>query len=195
MSAKHNRKMELGHALPSRQRGAVLVVGLIVLLVLLLLGLSYAQSGLMQGRMAGNMKDLSVAFQSSEAGLRWPAAWLQSLGGNTLSRPFPCVGECDASAKVLALGNVSSRPQPKDDFWEISKAFGVNPADNSDMGHSVPMVAAQPRFTIEQQYFRRDDLAGNPQLGVAYYRVTAMGKGKRSGSDSVVRAVLAKRFE
>ena len=76
--------------LPARQKGEVLLVGLGIFVVLALLGVTYAQSAIMQERLAGNFKDLSVAFQSAEAGTRWPSAWLQSLGGNTLSRPFPC---------------------------------------------------------------------------------------------------------
>jgi Tfp pilus assembly protein PilX len=48
---------------------------------------------------------------------------------------------------------------------------------------------------MEQQYFRRDDLAGDPQKGLAYYRVTARGIGQRSNSDAVLRSVVAKRFE
>lgn len=186
------------HLLPdsfTRQRGAVLVVGLIVIAVLLLLALSYSQSAIMQNRLAGNMKDLSVAHEAGEAALRWPSAWIQSLEGNSLSRPFPCTGECDITDKVFALGQVQSRPGPKDSFWDIAKEYGVNPADNISMDSTVPAVASQPRFTIEQQYFRRDDLAGSPQMGVAYYRITALGMGRWANNDTVLRAVVAKRYE
>lgn len=182
-------------AMPRQQQGAVLVVGLVILVVLLLLGVSYAQSGVMQERLAGNFKDLSVAFQATEAGVRWPSAWVQSLGGRTLSRPFPCESECSVEAQVVARGNLPSRPEPGDDFWEISKSYGTDPGDNSSLSMSVPVVSTQPRFVIEQQYFRRDDLAGNPQKGVVFYRATAMGNGLRKNNDAVVRAVLAKRFE
>ena len=180
---------------PARQRGAVLIIGLVMLTVLVMIGLSYAQSSVMQERLAGNFKDLSIAFQSTEAGVRWPAAWIQSLGGNTLGRPFPCKGECDVTAQVLSAGMLPGRPVPGDDFWSTAKPFGADPGDNSDLGMSVPVVDTQPRFIIEQQFFRRDDLAGSPQKGVAFYRATALGTGLRENSDAVVRSVLAKRFE
>lgn len=180
---------------PGRQKGAVLLVGLAILVVLAVLGISFSQSAIMQERLAGNFKDLSLAFQSSEAGVRWPSAWLQSLGGNTLSRPFACEGTCDSSAKVVKVGQFPSHPLPADSYWPSARGYGVDPNDDSDLGMSVPMVSSQPRFVIEQQYFRRDDLAGDPQKGVAFYRTTSLGTGQRNNSDAVVRSVLAKRFE
>ena len=180
---------------PARQRGAVLLVGLVIFVVLAILGVTYAQSAIMQERLAGNFKDLSVAFQSAEAGTRWPSAWLQSLQGNSLSRPFPCSGDCDSDAQVLEVGQFPSQPTPHDDFWESARVYGVDPSNGESLGMAIPVVNSQPRFVIEQQFFRRDDLAGDPQKGVAFYRATSLGIGLRKNSDAVVRAVLAKRFE
>lgn len=181
--------------LPGRQKGAVLLVGLGIFVVLALLGVTYAQSAIMQERLAGNFKDLSVAFQSAEAGTRWPSAWLQSLGRNTLSRPFPCGGDCDSSAQVVVVGQFPSNPTPTDEFWGSARSFGVDPSTDESLGMSIPVVHTQPKFVIEQQFFRRDDLAGDPQNGVAFYRATSVGTGLRRSSDAVVSAVLAKRFE
>lgn len=181
--------------LPQQQKGAVLLVGLVLFVMLALLGISYAQSAVMQEKLAGNFKDFSMAFQSAEAGTRWPSAWLQSLGGNNLGRPFPCMTGCDTSNRVLGAGNLPSRPTPGDSFWQSAWSFGTDPSNNQDLGATLPVVAAQPQFVIEQQFFRRDDLAGDPQKGVAFYRATSLGTGLRKNSDAVVRSVLAKRFE
>ena len=185
-----------GHVnFPARQRGAVLLVGLIVFVVLAMLGVTYAQSAIMQERLAGNLKDLSIAFQSAEAGTRWPSAWLQSLGGSTLSRPFPCSSNCGSGTQVLEIGQLPDQPTPHDSFWESTRIYGVDPSNGENLGMALPIEPSQPRFVIEQQFFRRDDLAGDPQKGVAFYRATSMGTGLRKNSDAVVRAVLAKRFE
>ena len=180
---------------PARQKGAVLLVGLGIFVVLALLGVTYAQSAIMQERLAGNFKDLSVAFQSAEAGTRWPSAWLQSLGGNTLSRPFPCRGSCDMTAQVFEVGELEHYPTPHDELWASARSFGTDPSNDEDLGVSLPVVDSQPRFVIEQQFFARDDLAGDPQKGVAFYRATSIGTGMRKNSDAIVRSVLAKRFE
>lgn len=52
------------------QRGMVLVVGLIFLLLMTIIGTTAIQTTTLDERMAGNMKDRNVAFQAAEAALR-----------------------------------------------------------------------------------------------------------------------------
>ena len=52
------------------QRGAALIVGLIILVVLTLIGVQAMRTSLVQERMAGNMRERNVAFQAAEAVLR-----------------------------------------------------------------------------------------------------------------------------
>jgi type IV pilus assembly protein PilX len=55
---------------PQSQRGAVLAVVLILLLVMTLLGLASLRGTLMETRMSANQVDRSLSFQAAEAGLR-----------------------------------------------------------------------------------------------------------------------------
>lgn len=190
IQSKHNLSKQR-----SRQQGAVLLVGLMVLVVLALLGVAYSQISVIQERLAGNFKDLSVAFQATESSSRWGMSWLQSLGGEVLSRPFPCNEDCDETTPVRAAGFYPVHPGPKNDYWESAGVYGIRPIDGEDMEYSVAMVHEQPKYVMEQQFFMRDDLAGEPQKGVAFYRVTSKGTGARPNSDAIVSAVIAKRFE
>jgi type IV pilus assembly protein PilX len=52
------------------QRGAVLIVALIMLLLLTIIGLSSMRGTSLQENMAGNMRDSNLALQASEAALR-----------------------------------------------------------------------------------------------------------------------------
>lgn len=54
-----------------QQRGAVLLVALIMLLLLTVLGAAAMRDTNLQERMAGNMRDQSLAFQAAEAALRF----------------------------------------------------------------------------------------------------------------------------
>ena len=54
-----------------QQSGAALIVGMIMLLVLTIMGLSTMQGVTMQERMSGNMRDSTMAIQSAEVGLRY----------------------------------------------------------------------------------------------------------------------------
>ena len=51
-------------------RGAALFISLMFLIILTLIGLSAANVGIMQERMAGNVRETNEAFQSAEATLR-----------------------------------------------------------------------------------------------------------------------------
>lgn len=54
----------------TRQRGAAMVVALIMLLVLTLLATASARMTILEERMTGNTQDRGVAFQAAEAALR-----------------------------------------------------------------------------------------------------------------------------
>lgn len=54
----------------SSQRGAVLIVAMIFVLIMTIVGLAAIRGSGMQEMMAGNMRHLQLNFQASEAGLR-----------------------------------------------------------------------------------------------------------------------------
>lgn len=69
--APHAGRRPLLPATPApRDRGAALIVSLVLLLVLTVLGVTASRSSLMEERVTGNAQDLSVAFQAAEAALR-----------------------------------------------------------------------------------------------------------------------------
>ncbi|MGG2395980.1 PilX N-terminal domain-containing pilus assembly protein [Pseudomonas sp. SH1-B] len=55
---------------PKHQRGAVLIVALIMLLLLTIIGLSSMRGTSLQENMASNMRDSNLSLQASEAALR-----------------------------------------------------------------------------------------------------------------------------
>lgn len=57
-------------SLQSNQRGAALLVALVMLLVVTIVALSSMQSSLLQERMSANIRDHQLAFQAAEAALR-----------------------------------------------------------------------------------------------------------------------------
>lgn len=65
---------------PARQKGIVLVVGLVFLLVLTIIGVTSLRTTTLEQRMAGNMQQKTVAFQDAEAKI---ALVINGLNGNT----------------------------------------------------------------------------------------------------------------
>jgi len=69
----------MGNA-PLAQRGAVLVVALILLLVLTLIGVSTMESTGMEMKMANQSRERLIAMQAAEAGLRTAERYIQDVG-------------------------------------------------------------------------------------------------------------------
>jgi Tfp pilus assembly protein PilX len=56
--------------------GAVLITGLILLVAMTIIGVTAMQTTVLEERMAGNLRDYSVAFQAAEAGLQAGISYL-----------------------------------------------------------------------------------------------------------------------
>lgn len=73
----------------SRQRGVVLVVSLMILLVMTVIGITAMQSSSLEERMAGNTKDHNLAFQATESAIRDAEGF---LNGVVSTAPFNGTG-------------------------------------------------------------------------------------------------------
>nr|WP_281289655.1 PilX N-terminal domain-containing pilus assembly protein [Tepidimonas alkaliphilus] len=67
--------MRLGLA-PQPQRGAALIVALIILLMLTLIGAATVQTAIIQEKLAGSSADRQRTFQAAEWALRWAEQWV-----------------------------------------------------------------------------------------------------------------------
>ena len=63
----------------THQRGVVMVISLIALLLLSLIGTTAMRSSTMQEKISGNLRDQDVAFQAAEAALHEAEAFLGGL--------------------------------------------------------------------------------------------------------------------
>ena len=64
--------------LPQAQRGAVLIVSMLLLLTMTLLAMGASQSTRLQERMAGSLRNQDLAFQAAEAALRAGERFVES---------------------------------------------------------------------------------------------------------------------
>ena len=63
------------------QRGSALIISLVFLVIMTLIAVSSMRDTTLQERMAGNLRDRSLAFQAAEASLRDGEDWLLSPAG------------------------------------------------------------------------------------------------------------------
>ncbi|AKS40634.1 pilus assembly PilX family protein [Wenzhouxiangella marina] len=143
--------------LPLRQRGAALLVALMVLLVLTLVGLTSSNVSIMQERMASNVSEMNLAFQQAEATIReieQAVTQLATGSGDLEVIPvWPEMGlkrfDCSMSVPDPALWNWNGDPPPP---WREAPESGNDYmiVDLSDYEHNG-LVYGSPCRPIGEQ--------------------------------------------
>jgi len=111
-----------------RQRGAALFISLMFLIILTLIGISAANVGIMQERMAGNVRETNEAFQNAEATLREVETAvrnsIQGTGGSLLGI-VPQWSELVAANIIEHRSNCTlSQADPGDLNWQTAPDTG-----------------------------------------------------------------------
>lgn len=149
------------------QRGSALILSLVFLVIMTLIAVSAMRDTTLQERMAGNLRDRSLAFQAAEASLRDGEDWLLSPAGRL-------------AAGVL----VDEIPDPA--TWD-----GTLPAPTqaASLGFTDDgLHSANPQFHVSPERIARAsggslDISAPGQLITSSHDVTARGIG---GTDTSV---------
>jgi type IV pilus assembly protein PilX len=189
------------------ERGAVLIVSLLFLVILTMLGVTAMTGTTMEQRMAGNSKDLAVAMQAAEAAMRDARRDINGLYMNGATGRSPSMhisqygdgagtdnATCSSTAKGLCRpGNYSRTiasvlPGALNIDTVASYALygqytGAPPIDG---------LSNQPRYIIE--FFC---LPGGPASGWSigsapckWYRITARGYGANPNSQITLQEIF-----
>ena len=151
------------YALLRPQHGAALIIGLIMLLILSLLGVTAISNVTLQEKMAGSLRDRNRAFQAAETALR--------------------IAEqaADATSSGAGFYNVDAgamQPDPYDiALWDEPNFFEGPAIDRTDTA---------PRYRIERQVTISDS---HPTT----YRLSAIGYGNSPGSTVVLQTTFGVR--
>ncbi|MCB1722327.1 MAG: pilus assembly protein [Gammaproteobacteria bacterium] len=174
-----------GHFHQSRQRGVVLIVALVLLLVLTVLGAAGVRDTTMEEKMAGNFRDLTAAFEAAEAALRTGE---QQVANTTVFGAMAFDGS-DGTYDVSVMSHsVMPSMVDDDDAW-----IALN-TNQMDKDHTL--LSADPEFYIEK--LPSIELPGsnlaigtqNVPFPLSYYRVTARGRGISPNSEVILQSTL-----
>ena len=159
---------------------------MLLLLVLTLLGLGAMKAARMQERMAGNSRDVNIAFQGAEAGLRDAETRLGALA----TRPDSCAGApCTAVWEMNILPD-NLRDQTVN-WWDTNaQEYGAQGV------RELTDTASEPQSVTEDMGFIRDSLTGGhgPPEGRNFYRVTARSTGATATAQAVLESTYAWRY-
>ena len=187
----------------NRQRGTILFISLVILLLLTIIGVTAMSNVTMEERMAGNLRDSDLSLQAAEAALRVGEDWLRPL----TAEPAQCSTLGTACATVWAEGALPDLGYQDATFWAANARTYTNVGGGAvltggDTGDTGPQaggayVAAAPQFIIHQQKFVRDsNVIGHSSAleGDLYYRVTGHGVGGSASAETVLQTSFTKRF-
>lgn len=200
--------------LPARQRGAVLFIALIMLIVITLLALTASSSSLMQERMVGGMRNQQLGSMGAESALRGSEAWLWNLNfswtevddgaGNitVTGHPLPpCIG--GSTGNCVYRPNNDGLPRPAVQAFRTASTWqdalpGAPQYVQTLTGFSgnleTASLAREPAVLIEDMGSNVPPGSGNQSGAIdpenltaaRFYRITARSQG---GSAAVVRVM------
>ena len=179
------------------QRGAALVISLLLLLVMTLLGLGASQSTRLQERMAGNQRDQELALQAAEAALRYAE---QKVSAEAEVKRCATAGDdCDTYDGLTLVDAATKLPldlaNQTDEWWEQwGRELGSDP-DEGSVEYEIDGVAATPELIVEHHGDVPDVLSyGDSTFDVVreFYTATARATGQTESSKVVIQSSYAR---
>ena len=176
-----------GNIRSSRQRGAALVISLLMLIILTLIGVTAMQTSGLEEKMASNSRDLNLAFQAAEAALKDAEDFINTgiasttaFDGNTAGL-YPPVTETNPTA-----------PDPYDNAtWATALSYSG----------TIDKVATQPKYIIELVgNVGSDDIniSGYGESSgageITTFRLTARGTGGSDNASVLLQSYFGRRF-
>lgn len=193
--------------LPERQRGAVLFVALIFLLLITLLTLTAMGTSILQEKMTGGMRNQQLAMMGAENGVRGTEAWLWNIRFNDpTGNPLPpCEGGSSSCVYRPDLGGtLASGVQAfRSSFSWVSALPGMPTYAHVLTGLSgdseTASLAEQPVILLEDIGPNVPPSSGqqsgaiDPQNQNAYhfYRITSRSQGGSAAVQRVVESVYS----
>ncbi len=169
--------------LASAQQGAVLVIGLIMLLLMTIVGISAIQGSGMQELMAGNMRDRQISFQSAESGLR--------VGEIAAGAAAHAPGTAEGVQNLMPLGGSA-------DFWQSTYQWATG--SNSKLTTlGLALASEESRYVIEPMNVAlvlggdgsAADTVGQQELPAPdIYRITSRGVGMSTDSITLLQSIF-----
>lgn len=161
-----------------KQKGVVLIVGLVMVLLISIIALAAIKGSGMQEAMLGNTRDRNIAFQAAEAGLSAGEAIVDE-DAVILAPQCPTAGVC-----IAALSASGSVIYMSDTTWAATAATASALA--------LP-TKSQPSHIVEElPIYRPDD--GSDLSGISSvtqiipYRISSKGVGLTSESTAIVQS-------
>jgi type IV pilus assembly protein PilX len=167
----------LNQSRPNQQRGFVLVVSLIFLVVMTLLATSAIRKNILDEKLVGNLRSQNLAFQAAERGLRFCEAAVDFRMGSTTMcqvRPANTIPVLESSLQPMAWSQANA--------WSTATTVS---------GNSVMQgVAAQPQCILERWNVPTNNNESGSYVQFPVWVITARGVGNVANAVVVLQETV-----
>jgi len=161
----------------SHQRGAVLIVSLVILLIITMLAVGGMQNTLLEEKMAGNVSDRNLAFQSTESAVREAEVFIEGIVS---------LGDFDGGAGLVSRTDIEPDYYSADTWSnasnhvEAATDFGSYENPRYFIKHFTTVTGTEGSLNLS-------GYGDNKGTGdVTIFRITARGTGASSDSAEVI---------
>ncbi len=161
-----------------RQRGATLIICMVILLVVTVLGVGSIQDTTLQEKMAANMKNRNMAFQAAESALRGAENYLNSTA---------VLPDFDGTTTGLYAQIGGNDPLP--DTWSDAQWVASGAVYS---GGAIGGVDTAPRYILEQMASTVTGAslqAGQPLSSDDFYRITVRAVGGTATARVIAQSI------
>lgn len=193
-----------------RQRGVVLLVSLMLLIMVMLLGVAAAQLCLQGEKAARGERDRDVAFVTAEETVADAERDIRASSDSARKAAFEDAGGSTAFAGTCGAGGVGLRAKAasgKPAVWQAVDLSGSEDGGACTAAHGAYTAASmptgegflpfkKPRYLIERMECHQPGDDASAGAAPQYcYRVTAIGFGAQPGTEVVLQTVFSKPEE
>jgi len=188
------------------QKGAVLIVSLVMLIIMTLLGISGMNNTVMQERMAGNQRNSTLAFQAAEAALRAAEIAIDTTWGSDFPEGDTNGTTANDNRGVFTLNSPTLDPDLTNETeWWAERTGTANAtfwANNGTDAYAADTLEFQSGVFLDMPQYIIEKIGYLP-LGTCitcdaqcycehHYQVTARGTGAAGQSESYLRSIYVR---
>ncbi len=176
-----------------KQRGWVLVIGMVVLVMLSIIAIALMRTTLFEEKMAGATRDINLSFEAAETGLRAIEKFLKEQSDD---RQFNLT---NASMGLYAEGTESSEPSPFGEPWTDGNSGKISSLIST--WHKPEGITLAPRYMI-----KKISETTNGEINISGYgetdlttktvifRITVRGTGGQDNTVTILRSYYAATY-
>lgn len=166
------------------QQGAVLIVGLILLLLMTLIGVSASTIAVFDEHLGSSLRDKDASFQAAEAAISAGENFIELNQTN-----LPIINTVKTASNKIVVGQVSCKTGAGSSIWSNDNSVALTTREyDATNGGNEPALVQPPRFALEKVASVQDNLADPRSLKTDTFRVTAFGTGRAKNALDAARS-------